>query len=101
LNPGDLEFEPWQEKYGAALESGPYPRFAVFPTVAQGFAAQSALLIKDYAGLTVREFGYKYAPPPENDTDHYIAEICTFTQFTPETVLVPLLLQPPEEASEH
>jgi hypothetical protein len=96
LNPGNLNYEPWETSFGAKLETGPNARFAVFPTAALGFAAMSALLTRYYAGLTVAQAIAKWAPSSENNTVQYLANVCTWTQYTPETVLVPLLLQPPE-----
>lgn len=76
-NPGDIEFGPFAERFGAT--SGD-PRFAIFPTVAKGFEALDALLrTPHYLGLTVEEAVNRYAPPVENNTSLYVAAVCHWT----------------------
>lgn len=82
-NPGDLEFAPWMEKYGARLETIPpgyheQPRFACFPDASDGFAALHALLSgPHYVDLTIEQAINRYAPPCENDTRGYVDFVCS------------------------
>lgn len=76
-NPGDIEFGPFAQRYGAIHGD---PRFAVFPDVVHGFEALNALLASpEYIGLTIAECVAKYAPSCENDTDLYTGAICHWT----------------------
>ncbi|MGH7955119.1 MAG: hypothetical protein ACREOZ_04080 [Gloeomargaritales cyanobacterium] len=85
-NPGDLEYHPWMKVFGATVE--PRGRFAVFPTVKDGFAALSRLLTFPlYRGKTVLETLNIYAPPVENQTNKYIANVCLWTGLTPHSIL--------------
>jgi hypothetical protein len=92
-NPGDLNFAPWQEQFGAVLETIPagyneMPRFACFPTPEQGFAAMRELLTNHYLGMTVGAALNRWAPPSDdNDTSVYTANVCQWTGLTPDTVL--------------
>ncbi len=92
-NPGDISWGPFARTHGAtSLETIPPgidepARFAVFPDPAAGFAAMKALLEMHYAGQTVEQMIYHYAPPNENDTDGYIANVCKLTGLTPNTVI--------------
>jgi len=96
LNPGNLNYEPWEQEFGAHLESGQDARFAVFPTAAAGFAAMSALLTRRYAGLTVAVAIAKWAPPSDsNDTSIYILNVCAWAELEPSSILTVALLQPP------
>jgi hypothetical protein len=83
-NPGDIEFGEFAKFHGA---TGGDPRFAIFPDAASGFAAMRALLHLYYSGLTVAAALNKWAPPVENHTNAYIANVCAWTGLTPETVL--------------
>lgn len=86
-NPGDLDYKPWEKKYGA-VQGGDYnhdPRqllgghhVAVFPNAQSGRAAHKELLFGEghpYRSLTIEETIRKYAPPNENDTEGYIARV--------------------------
>jgi hypothetical protein len=90
-NPGDIE---WHARgiasaYGATHGD---PRFAVFPTAEQGFAAMKALLEAPlYRGLTVAQALDKWAPPVENNTNAYTANVCKWVGCTPETPIEGLL----------
>lgn len=90
-NPGNLDFEPWlAHAFGAVLETplkGETARFAKFPTLEIGRAALKTLVLKDYLGLSIAQFVAKYAPSTENNTIAYVKNICSFTGFTPSTVL--------------
>lgn len=88
-NPGDLEFGGFALAHGASHGD---PRFAVFPDAAEGFAAMRALLTSHYLGMTVDAALNKWAPPIENETNSYIANVCAWTGLTPETVLTPELI---------
>ncbi|MBV1823387.1 structural protein [Komagataeibacter oboediens] len=86
-NPGNLDYvgQP-----GAHLETGvPYPRFADFPTMADGIRALRDQLLR-YAerGLTtVASIISVYAPPTENVTSAYIASLCRHMGVQADTVL--------------
>ena len=88
-NPGDIEFGPFAQRFGAS--SGD-PRFAIFPSVAQGFLCLQALLRSDhYAGLTVAQCIERYAPSVENNTEVYIAAVCHWTGRQPTDLLSDIL----------
>ena len=83
-NPGNLEFHGWMQSYGATLETGvSKPRFAAFPSVANGFAALDALLAMHYASMTVQDAINKFAPPVENNTSKYVNEVCRLVGCSP------------------
>lgn len=76
-NPGNIEFGPFAERFGAV--SGD-PRFAIFPSVEAGFAALNALLREpSYQNLTIEQAVNRYAPPVENNTNLYVAAVCHWT----------------------
>lgn len=84
-NPGDIEFDSFSQKFGATHGD---PRFAVFPTIDQGFACLSALLrASSYIGLTLEACINRYAPPSENNTGMYVAAVCHWTGRQPTDVL--------------
>jgi len=83
-NPGDIVAGKFTQAHGASGADG---RFAVFPTAEAGFDALRALLVRHYAGSTVRDAINRYAPPIENDTDHYVNIVCKLSGLTPETIL--------------
>jgi hypothetical protein len=95
-NPGDLEFTAFARSHGATHGD---PRFAVFPSALAGIAAMRALLnvpaifdktgklIDGYLGATVSQALNRWAPPVENATNSYIANVCLWTGLTPTTVL--------------
>lgn len=91
-NPGNLDFEPWQEhQFGAVLETcpaGETPRFAKFPSADAGFAAMRVLLSGSYTGLSFAEAIAKWAPPSDGNNDGaYCRNVCAWTEQTPDTVL--------------
>lgn len=90
-NPGDLEWGTFAEQHGATrIETCPphvIPRFAYFPTMLTGQRAQAELLRLHYCGLTVRQALNKYAPPVENDTSAYEANVCKWTGLSPLHIL--------------
>ncbi|WP_141300275.1 structural protein [Komagataeibacter diospyri] len=86
-NPGNLDYvgQP-----GAHLETGvPCPRFAAFPTMADGIRAlRDQLLRYGERGLTtVSAIISVYAPPSENPTGAYIYALCSHMGVQPDTVL--------------
>jgi hypothetical protein len=91
-NPGDISFGYFARQFGAVLETIPAginepARFAKFPTVGIGFQAFRLLLLNHYAGLTVTQAIYHYAPPSENDTQGYIAAVCHRTGLASDAVI--------------
>ncbi|GCE83080.1 bacteriophage protein [Komagataeibacter diospyri] len=86
-NPGNLDYvgQP-----GAHLETGvPCPRFAAFPTMADGIRAlRDQLLRYGERGLTtVRAIISVYAPASENPTGAYVYALCSHMGVQPDTVL--------------
>ena len=86
-NPGNLDYvgQP-----GAHLETGvPCPRFAAFPTMADGIRALRDQLLRYAAhGMdTIAAIIDVYAPPIENATSAYIAVLCHQVGVQPGTVL--------------
>ena len=79
-NPGDIEFHPGgiAEKHGATKGD---PRFAVFPTVEQGWECLRSLFIHNYAGLTVREAVERFAPMTENNSYEYLYNVCEWAKL--------------------
>jgi hypothetical protein len=79
-NPGDIEYGSFARANGATrIEiTAPQvvPRFAYFPDTSTGFAAMKVLFLQHYRGMTVDQAMNKYAPPVENQTNSYIANIC-------------------------
>ena len=93
-NPGDLDYAPWQRAHGATLEVDPYsrPRFACFPTPADGKNALRALLSGSlYSELCVRDAVNRYAPPSENNTVDYVAMVCDLCDCEPTALVKELL----------
>lgn len=85
LNPGDLEWHPWMKAFGAMVGD---PRFAIFPTADQGFAALLHLLqLPLYRGKTVAQAIGQFAPGNENDTRSYISHVCSWCEVTPDTII--------------
>ena len=73
-NPGNIKYGKWAVSHGAVGRDGP---FAVFPDMATGQAAMSALLNGYYAGgkQTISGIVSKWAPGSENNTAGYIASV--------------------------
>jgi hypothetical protein len=88
-NPGDIEYGQFAIAHGA---TGRDLRFAVFPSPTAGFSAMRVLLSRAYVGLTLTQALDKYAPPVENETNAYIANVCKWTGLTPDTVLTEELI---------
>ncbi|WP_308721008.1 structural protein [Komagataeibacter xylinus] len=86
-NPGNLNFA---HQPGAHLETGvPCPRFAAFPTMADGIRALRAQLLRyGQRGLTtVASIISVYAPSTENETTAYITTLCRHMGVQADTVL--------------
>lgn len=76
-NPGNMRYSVFSKSHGAIGSAG---GFAVFPDLATGRAALSALLHgQPYITLTIYDAIERYAPPKENDPDNYRKLIATFT----------------------
>jgi hypothetical protein len=88
-NPGDICAGAFATEQGALAAPG---RFAVFETAEDGFAALRALLTKHYVGMTVQAALLRYAPPVENDSAAYVANVCKWTGLTADTVLTSELI---------
>ncbi len=78
-NPGNLEFNKYTKSLGAVGSDG---RFAVFPTLKEGRAAQGKLLFEgeQYRGLDLKAAIARYAPPNENDTERYQRSVLASVQ---------------------
>lgn len=112
-NPGDINDGAFARAHGAdrieIIPAGIHeePRFAHFKTFAEGRAAMKALfqvpgvfkfegkvrrLVSGYAGSTVREALYRYAPPADgNDTSSYEANVCAWVGCKPTDLIDPLI----------
>ena len=89
-NPGDIEYGRFAIAHGACGSDG---RFALFPNPDVGFAAMQALFASlTYQGLTVAEALNKWAPPIENQTNHYIANVCQWVGCQPTDSLAATLV---------
>ena len=86
-NPGDLCAGGFATAHGATGVDPKNGRFAVFATPEIGFQALRVLLNKHYLGMTIHNALNKYAPPVENDTSSYEANVCKWTGLSKETVL--------------
>ncbi|MEM6585623.1 MAG: hypothetical protein AAF692_07695, partial [Pseudomonadota bacterium] len=88
-NPGNIEYGKFAKANGAIATDG---RFAIFPTVEAGFAAQSALLFEtdSYRNLSLAQAINRYAPPSENDTGAYVRVVARAAGVTSETPLASL-----------
>jgi hypothetical protein len=84
-NPGDIVEGTFAQAHGALPTDG--SRFAHFPSADVGFNAMRSLLNAHYLGLTVSEALNKWAPPVENQTNSYIANVCKWTGLTPDTIV--------------
>lgn len=84
-NPGNIEYGQFAKRFGATGSDG---RFAVFPTMEDGVAALCELLIvysktDDGKGGkidTVEEAINRWAPGNENNTEAYIAMVCSLLE---------------------
>ncbi|AZV37899.1 structural protein [Komagataeibacter xylinus] len=86
-NPGNLNYA---HQPGAHLETGvPEPRFAAFPTLADGIRALRDQLVRyGERGLdTIAKIIETYAPASENATGAYIASLCRQMGVQSDTML--------------
>jgi len=85
-NPGNIRPGDFATKHGAIGQSG---GFAVFPTVEAGEKARKDLLFEtaSYKYLTIAQAISKYAPPNENPTATYIANVSRSVGVSPDTKL--------------
>lgn len=83
-NPGDIEYGKFAKAHGAIGSDG---RFAIFPTINAGWAAMRALLLSAYKGLTIKQALDKYAPPVENQTNVYLANVCKWANVQPTDLI--------------
>ncbi|HUD74121.1 MAG TPA: hypothetical protein VMQ76_03540 [Terracidiphilus sp.] len=100
-NPGDLMAGPESAEFGAIGNDGPY---AIFPDAETGWMAlrrwlsvgakfdAHGTLVRGYMGATIQQVIYRFAPPSENDSARYVADVCEWTGLTPDTVLTSELL---------
>ena len=77
-NPGNIEDGAFARAHGAIGSDG---RFAIFPSMAAGVAAMDALLSGKYGrGMdTIASLVTSWAPPSENNTAAYIADVAKRT----------------------
>ena len=69
-NPGCIRYSTKSAKMGAI---GIANNFAIFPDEQTGMHAIKTLLLSDsYRNLSIIDAIHKYAPPHENNTEHYI-----------------------------
>lgn len=88
-NPGDIEYGRFAIAHGATGTDG---RFAIFPSLAIGYAAMKSLFLSPaYAGLTVAEALNKWAPPIENQTNRYITNVCLWVGCEPTDLIANVL----------
>ena len=89
-NDGSIEIReggtlPWRNKNPGAVRSsdksvGKANRFAVFASEEEGMLAMKDLLCSDkYCNLSLKAAIFKYAPPHENDTKKYQADLKRLT----------------------
>jgi hypothetical protein len=94
-NPGNIEYGRFAVADGATGTDG---RFAIFPDDQTGFKAMSDLLTHYYVGATLEAAIAKWAPPTENATMVYAANVSTWTGIGMKTVLTAELCAPPAVA---
>ena len=90
-NPGNLDYSGWESKFGGVMETvpeGETARFAKFPDAPSGFAALVELCgYPKYKGGTLANLITAWAPPSENNTSSYLANVCRWTGLTPDTII--------------
>lgn len=83
-NPGCIRYN--SKKHLGAIGSA--NRFAIFPDEATGMRAIKSLLLSDsYRNLSIASAIHMYAPPHENDTQHYIRALCGLVGVSANTKL--------------
>ena len=97
-NPGNLDYEPWEQLFGGVLETaspGERARFAVFPDAPSGFGALVHRCgFPDVRGKPLANLIAIWAPPNENNTSSYLENVCQFTGLTPNTIIDAYLIPP-------
>ncbi len=100
-NPLDLEYCSESVRFGAVLSDG---RFAKFETPGEGWDAGRKWLsvpakfdkegkhVGGYMGATLRQVINRFAPPNENDSGEYLANVSSWSGVEPDTVLTPEIL---------
>lgn len=88
-NPGNIRYGRFARLHGAVGTDG---SFAIFPSDDAGFKAMSILLESYYLGDSVEKALQRYAPPSENNTPLYIADVCEWTGLNPDTILTAEIL---------
>lgn len=85
-NPGNIEYGDFAKKHGATGSDG---RFAIFPTMEAGQAAQRALLngYLSSGANTVSKAISKWAPSNENNTSAYISDVAKQMGVSPDQTL--------------
>jgi len=89
-NPGNIEWGVFARMHGAThaeIEDGKPGRFAVFPDDFTGMQACKALLLI-HRGVLIAKTISIWAPPDENNTASYIANIGIWTRLDPENTLI-------------
>jgi hypothetical protein len=87
-NPGNIVYGEFAKAHGGVLEGGESPRFAQFPDVPSGFACLVVLLqAPRYKGKDLKNAIENWAPPIENQTSAYLANVCRWTGLTAETII--------------
>lgn len=73
-NPGNIKYGQFARSHGATGSDG---RFAIFPDLTTGTAAQRDLMAYHgaHGARTIRDLIMKWAPPSENESESYIAEV--------------------------
>lgn len=86
FNPGNLNYAG---QSGASLEAGSNARFAKFNSEEEGIAALvRQLRLYQQRGIdTIGEIVKKYAPPSENDTQAYVANMARWTGLSADEKL--------------
>jgi hypothetical protein len=86
FNPGNLNYAG---QAGASLEAGSNARFAKFKSEEEGIAALvRQLRLYQQRGIdTIGEIVKKYAPPSENDTQAYVANMARWTGLSADEKL--------------
>lgn len=87
-NPGNIERDgdPWQ---GLAPDQ-PDPRFCKFSTPEYGIRAICKIIRvyqKKYKARSIRDIINRWAPPTENPTDHYAANVSKWSGIPVDAVL--------------
>ena len=77
-NWGNLRYDPANHWKG---QTGQEKGYCTFDTVGHGLRAMRKVLTHyiDAGYKTVEDIIYRYAPPEENDTENYIANVCEWS----------------------